>query len=115
MAATVTAVATPAAEVPGSQFEKPVTVALDSSYPNGTGYVFTAASFGFNTLKKIKNIEPTSLAAAATWVYWLVFTYNADGTIASVALRLAVVSTGVEVANAVNVSTATFNVIVEGR
>lgn len=115
MSATITQVATPPREVPGANYELPVTIALDNSYVNGTGYVFTAASFGFSILKKVKNIEPTSLAAAATWVYWLTFTYNADGSIASVAMRLAVVSTGVEVANAVNLTTATFNAVVEGR
>jgi hypothetical protein len=101
--------------VPGASVQVAETLALDTSYPNPAGYVFTPASFGLTILRKVVNIEPTSLAAAATWTYWLVPTYNTDGTIASFAMHLAVVATGVEVANAVNVSTATYTVVVEGN
>jgi hypothetical protein len=101
--------------VPGASVHVSETLALDNSYPNPAGYVFTPASFGLTYLKKIVNIEPTSLAAAATWTYWIVPTFNSDGTIASFAFHLAVVSTGVEVANAVNVSTATYTIVVEGN
>jgi len=99
----------------GSEFEATQTVALDTSYPNPAGYVLTPSTFGFTRLKRIKNIEPTSLAAAATWTYWLVPSYDSDGFITSVAFHLAVVATGVEVANAVNVSTATYQFTVEGH
>jgi hypothetical protein len=101
--------------VPGASVQTLSTLTLDTSYPNPAGYVFTAASFGLTILRKVKNIEPTSLAAVGTWSYWIVYTYNTDGTIASFALHLAVVSTGVEVANAVNVSTATYSIEVEGN
>lgn len=113
MAVTVTQKGTPAP--PGDKNYYAKTVTLDNSYPNPAGYVFTPATFGINVLRKIINIEPTSLAAAATWTYWIVPTFNQDGTIASFALHLAVVSTGVEVANAVNVSTASYNVVIEGN
>lgn len=99
----------------GDQFEVTQTLALDNSYPNPAGYVLTPATFGFTRLKRLKNIEPTSLAAAATWSYWIVYTYDSDGFITSLALHLAVVATGVEVANAVNVSTATYQIVAEGH
>jgi hypothetical protein len=102
--------------VPGATVQSVFTVTPDTSYPNPAGYVFTPASFGFNILRKIKNVEPTSLPAVGTWNYWVVPTYNAnDGSITSFALHLAVVATGVEVANAVNVSTATYVIEVEGN
>lgn len=112
MAATVTRKSVP--QPAGDVFIIENTVALDNSYPNPAGYVFTPASFGLNQIRRINNIEPVTLAAAATWVYWLVPTYNSDGSIASFAFHLAVVSTGVEVANGVNVSTASFQFVVEG-
>lgn len=98
----------------GDVFILTETVTLDSSYPNPAGYVFTPASFNLTYIRRINNIEPTTLAAAATWVYWINPTYATDGSLASFALHLAVVSTGVEVANAVNVSTASFQFIIEG-
>lgn len=114
MAVTLAIVGTP--RVPGASVQSVFTLTLDNSYPNPAGYVFTPASFGLTSIRKIMNIEPTSLPASATWSYWIVPTVNAnDGTITSFAMHLAVVSTGVEVANTVNVSTATYNVIVEGN
>lgn len=100
---------------PGDKYQQRATVALDNSYPNPAGYVFTAASFGLTRLRAIKNIEPVNLPAAATWVYWIVPTLDSDGYITSFAMHLAVVTTGVEVANGVNVSTASFYMIVEGN
>lgn len=111
----VTLVAEGVPTVPGASVQRLFTLALDASYPNPAGYVFTPASFGLVILRKIKNLETTSLAAAATWAYWYVPTFNTDGTIASFALHLAVVSTGVEVANAVDVHTATYTIEVEGN
>jgi hypothetical protein len=101
--------------VPGDKAQSKFTLALDASYPNPAGYVFTPASFGLNKIRKIVNIEPGSLAAGATWAYWIVETLDADNNIASFALHLAVVATGVEVANAVNVSTASYSIVVEGN
>lgn len=111
MALTQTQVGVPVP--PGDKFEYVKTVALDNSYPAG-GYIITPATLGISVWRKIVNIEPTSLPAAATWAYWFVPTYNQDGTIASIAFHLAVVSTGVEVGTGVNVSTATYNFVVEG-
>jgi hypothetical protein len=101
--------------VPGDKAQSKFTLTLDTSYPNPAGYVLTPATFGLAKIRKIINIEPGSLAAAATWTYWLVETLDADNNIASIAMHLAVVSTGVEVANTVNVSTATYSIIVEGN
>lgn len=114
MAVTITKVSQ---AVPGASLQVSTTVALDNSYPNPAGYVFTPASFGLNRITKIVNVEPVNLPAAATWVYWIVPTATSDGSgaIASFALHLAVVATGVEVANAVNVSTASYNIVVDGN
>lgn len=115
MAVTITKVTSPAGTVPGASLVVPLTVALDASYPNPAGYVFTPASFGLNIIRTVRNIEPVNLPAAATWVYWIVPTYDAQGNISSFALHLAVVATGVEVGNGVNVSTASYNMVIEGN
>lgn len=104
---------------PGASIAKTVAVALDSSYPNPAGYVLTPATFGFNVLRRIVYAAAATLAAGA-YEPVLIPTYSTDqanGTqiITSVALHLIVGSTGVEVANAVNVSTSTLTFIVEGN
>lgn len=108
----ITAKGTP--KPPGDKYYYKQTLQLGTSYTNPGGFVFTAATFGIRCICAIVNIEPINLPAAATWSYWLVPTFNTDGTIASFALKLAVVATGVEVANAVDVSTASYLVTVEG-
>lgn len=113
MSLTVAAKGVPAP--PGDKYSYVLTVALDASYPNPAGYVITPALLGLNRLKKITNIEPTTLPAVGTWSYWIVPTFDADGYITSFAMHLAVVSTGVEVANAVNVSTASYLFTIEGN
>ncbi|HEY2859018.1 MAG TPA: hypothetical protein VGJ21_11420 [Terracidiphilus sp.] len=100
---------------PGDKYYYKTTIALGNSYPNPAGFVFTPATFGIMQISNIVNIEAINLPAAGTWGYWIVSTYNSDGTIASFALHLAVVSTGVEVANAINVSTASYAITVEGN
>ena len=100
---------------PGDKYMYKANVALGNSYPNPGGFVITPATFGICCICNIVNIEPINLPAAATWSYWVVPTYATDGTITSFALHLAVVSTGVEVANAVNVSTASYAITVEGN
>lgn len=99
----------------GDKFVTTQTVTLDNSYPNPSGYVLTPSTFGLTRLKRIVNIEATTLAAAATWLYWIVPTYDNDGFVTQVAFHLAVTATGVEVANAVNVSTASYVFVVEGN
>lgn len=101
--------------VPGDKAQSKFTLTLDASYPNPAGYVLTPASFGLNKIRKIVNIEAGSLSAAATWAYWIVETLDADNMVASFALHLAVVSTGVEVANAVSVATASYSIVIEGN
>lgn len=112
MAATI---ATNSSAVPGASVEKLVTVTLDNSYPNPAGYVFTAASFGLTVLRKVAFNAFTTLLGAKNEAA-IIPTYNSDGqTIASVAVHLIVGTTGVEVANAVDVSTTSFSLIVGGN
>lgn len=90
--------------VPGASFTVPVSWLGDATYPAG-GYVFTAASFNLNVLRRISAAYFNTIAGA---VYELAFvpTFNADGiTLASVALRLVVGTTGVEVATGASVAT----------
>lgn len=100
--------------VPGASVQQQSLIALDASYPNPAGYVFTPASFGFSLIRKIVGIDPATLAAGLYTVV-LVPTFNTDGTVASFALHLIVGTTGVEVANAVNVATSSFLAIIEGN
>jgi hypothetical protein len=66
-------------------------------------------------LRKVLFSTFASIAGAA-YQEAIIPTYNADGvTIASFALHLIVGSTGVEVANGVNVSTTSVSLIVEGN
>jgi len=108
-------VVTISSAVPGASVEKLVTVTLDNSYPNPAGYVFTAASFGLTVLRTVVFNAFTTLLGAKNEPV-LIPTYNADGvTLASVALHLIVGTTGNEVANAVDVSTTSFSLIVGGN
>lgn len=100
--------------VPGGEFEQVSTVTGDAAYPNPAGYVLTADQFGLKVIKRIIECRPNTVAAAV-WTPALVKTFNADGSIATVAWHLVVASTGAEVANGVNVSTAAFEFIVEGN
>lgn len=104
------------ASVPGNWTRKLFTVVGDSSYPNPAGYVLTPASFGFSVLRKVADPIASTVAAGA-WDPVIVPTYANDGSgaITSVALHLIVNTTGVEVANGVNVSTANFSLWVEGN
>lgn len=83
-----------------------VIVAGDASYPNGTGYPITPAMFGFNAFAN----QP--LQGSPTVPTWEVVVENltspawyAYGDFSSGNLKLAVNTTGVEVANTINVST----------
>lgn len=100
--------------VPGASVKQQSLIALDTSYPNPAGYVFTAASFGFNILRQIIGFDPATVAAGLYTVV-IIPTFNTDNTIASFALHLIVGTTGVEVANAVNVSTSSFLAVMEGN
>lgn len=100
--------------VPGATYRKLFTFTGDTSYPNPAGYVLNAATFGFTILKNIISVNPATVAAGV-WEIVIVPTYAADGSISSAALHLVVNSTGVEVANAVNVSTFVCTMIVEGN
>lgn len=112
MAKTVTQVSR---GVPGAAISVDATVALDASYPNPAGYVFTAADFGLSVLRKLNFNQFITLAGAA-FEAALIPTYNADNvTLASVALHLIVGTTGVEVANAVDVHTTSFKVTADGN
>lgn len=113
MAQTVTLKGIP--KVPGAFQSQTIRWQGDNSYPASTGYVLTPASFGFSA-RIARIFTPSSNAAASNWDPVLVPTYDATGDfITSVAVRLLVSSTGAEVANAVNVSAADFNIIAEGN
>ena len=102
-------------KVPGFANQQVAAVSGDTSYPNPAGYILTAATFNLTLLKKIVSVTPATVAALA-WDYAVVPTYSADGeTIASAALHIAVSTTGVEVANGVNVSNAAVTIIAEGN
>lgn len=102
--------------VPGASFSQTVLVTGDTSYPNPAGYVFTPASFGLNVITKVVSVTPATVAALA-WDYAIVPTYSTEGLsrITSLALHLAVSTTGVEVANTVTVATSAVTIIVEGN
>lgn len=99
--------------VPGADTAVQATVTGDTAYPNPAGYPLTPALFGLNVLRRIIEIRPASVAAAV-WAPVVVTTLNQDGSVATAALNLVVATTGVQVANGVNVSTAVFNITVEG-
>lgn len=102
--------------VPGASVRKNVLLALDNSYPNPAGYVLTPATFGLTLLKSICYAGAGTLTAGL-YEPVLIPTYASDGSgnIVSIALHLIVGTTGVEVANAVNVSAASLLFIVEGN
>jgi hypothetical protein len=91
--------------VPGASYTVPVSILGDTSYPAG-GYVFTPATFGFNVLRNITGVYFNTIAGASGYELAVVPTFNSDGvTLASVALRFIVSSTGVEVATGASVAT----------
>lgn len=91
--------------VPGASFSVPVSILGDASYPAG-GYIFTAATFGFTVLRDIGGVYFNTLAGATGYELAVVPTFNSDGfTLASIALRFIVSSTGVEVATGASVAT----------
>lgn len=101
--------------VPGSTVQQVVQFTGDASYPNPAGYVLTAATFGLTILKKIPEVIPATVAAGK-WEIVLIPTYATDGqSLTSVALHLVVSTTGVEIANAVDVSTFVATIIGEGN
>ena len=99
--------------VPGADTLVVATVTGDAAYPNPAGYPLTPDQFGLRVIRRVIEFRPASVAAAV-WTPVGVQTLNADGSIATLALRLVVGTTGAEVANGVTVSTAVFNVVVEG-
>lgn len=105
------------AQVPGAAARVSATIAGDNAYPNPAGYVFTPQQFGFNSrITKIESPTAQSVATGA-WDPVVVPTYASDGSgaIVSFALHLVVQTTGVEVANGVNVSAARFLLNLEGN
>jgi hypothetical protein len=100
--------------VPGADTLVQATITGDAAYPNPAGYPLTPDQFGLKVLKRVIELQPATVAAAV-WTPVAVKTFNVDGSIASVSLHLVVGTTGVEVANGVNVSTAAHYVLVEGN
>lgn len=113
MAATKTLKGTP--KVPGAAASQTLRVQGDASYPNPAGYLLSPSDFGFSRIQRIFCPVANTVASGA-WDPVLVPTYDATSDyITSVALHLIVNTTGVEVANAVNVSNADFQIIAEGN
>ena len=98
--------------VPGAFIRKNYSIALDNSYPNPAGYVFTPEDFGLKAIREISAPSAATLAAGKNNAV-IIPTYSGD-FITSFALHLVVASTGLEVANAVDVSTSTYSLTVEG-
>lgn len=101
-------------EVPGASYRKEFTFTGDTSYPNPAGYVLNAATFGYTIWKKLISVVPGTVAAGK-WLAVVIPTYATDGSITSAALHLVIASTGLEVADTVNVSTYVSTLIVEGN
>lgn len=101
--------------VPGSQYRVDSLVTLPNPYPNPAGVVFTPSDFGLNRIAAFEEVVPANLAAGINTPV-VVPTYTTDGqnSIASFALHLIVATTGVEVANGVDLSTSQYLVSVLG-
>jgi hypothetical protein len=113
MAQSITLKGTP--KVPGATASQAVAWTGDTSYPNPAGYVITAAQLGFIRLSRVLAAVPNT-AAAGAWDFNVIPTYDATGDfITSFAIHLIVQTTGVEVANAVNVALASATLYVEGN
>ena len=98
--------------VPGADSLQPIDLALDNSYPTG-GYALTPKTFNLTVLKRILTCRPRNIASA---IYTPVLIITAvDGIITAVNLALVVATTGAQVANAVDVSAASFHLIGEGN
>jgi hypothetical protein len=113
MSQSITLKGTP--KVPGSANVQTVAWTGDASYPNPAGYVITPALVNLVRFKGVPKLVPAT-AAALAWDYAMVPTYDATGDyITQYALHLAVSTTGVEVANGVNVSAAALTIDLEGN
>lgn len=98
--------------VPGAATEQSVVVALDNAYPTG-GYVLTPKLLGLNVVRRILAIRPATIGSA---IYTpVLLPTESGGSITSLLLALVVATTGVQVANGVDVSVARFHIIAEGN
>jgi hypothetical protein len=98
--------------VPGADTLQTIDFALDNSYPNPAGYPLTPGSFGLTLLRRITECRARNVASA---IYTPVLNItSANGVITAAALQLVVATTGVQVANAVDVSAASFHIVGEG-
>jgi hypothetical protein len=98
--------------VPGADALQPIDLALDNAYPTG-GYPLTPATFGLKVLRRIITVRPRNIASA---IYTpVLITTEVNGIITAVNLALVVATTGAQVANATDVSAASFRLIGEGN
>jgi UDP-N-acetylmuramyl tripeptide synthase len=100
-------------EVPGATSEQSLDLTGDAAYPTG-GYILLPADFQFSVLRRIASAFFSTVAGAA-FELAIVPTYNADNTLAQVAVALVVGTTGAQVANGVNVSTVGITLVAEGN
>ncbi len=101
--------------VPGDAIRTTTKITGDASYPTG-GYLLTPQALGFTSqILDVISIDASNLAAGA-FVPIITATYAADGfTIISLQFQLEQYAVAAEVANATNVSAASYRLIVEGR
>lgn len=101
--------------VPGDATRKMIQLTGDAAYPTG-GYPVTAAQLGFQRITKIGAANAAAVASLA-WDPAIIPAYASDGSgaITGFNLALAVSTTGVQVANGVNVGAGVWTVNVEGN
>jgi hypothetical protein len=99
--------------VPGADQLQPIDLALDNAYPTG-GYPLTAKTFNLTVLRRLIACRPRNVASAIYTPVPIV-TVGSTGIITGINLALLVASTGLQVANGVDVSAASFHLIAEGN
>lgn len=99
--------------VPGADTLQSCTYTGPASYPTG-GELLTPAALGLTVLRRVIECRPATVASAVN-VPVPIQTASDDGnSITALNLAFVVGTTGVQVANAVNLSALTYNLIVEG-
>lgn len=100
--------------VKGADTMQPAIITGDTSYPTG-GTLLTPAMFGLSVIRRVIECRPATVASAVN-VPVPISTLSPDGQfITALNLAFVVGTTGVQVANATNLSTLTYAIIVEGN
>lgn len=100
--------------VPGADTLQSVTITGDTSYPTG-GTLITPAMVGLTVIKRVIECRAATVASAVNTPV-PIQALSADGfSITQLNLAFVVGTTGAQVANAVNMSALSYNLIVEGN